>query len=88
MFYRFNSLIQTELPNHDLIENIDREITRASVHAENKCRNRKPAYWTQELHQLKPHHSVWCQLKSRLGRRLPVTHVVQRAEQHTIPISQ
>ena len=47
---------------------------------------RKPAYWTQELHQLKLHHSVWCQLKSRLRQRLPVTHVVQQAEKLTIPI--
>ena len=88
VFHRFNSLIQTRVPNHDFIENSDCEITRASVHAENKCRNRKPsAYWTQELHQLKLHHSVWCQLKSRLKQRFPITHIIHRSEQHTIPIT-
>ena len=86
---RFNDLIQTGAPNHELIETIDREITQASVHAENKCRKCKPAYWTQELHQLKLHHSVWCQLRSRLHQHLPVTHIciVHRADQLKIPIT-
>ena len=86
VFHRFNSLIQTGLLNHELIENTDREITCASVHAEKKWCKHKPAYWTQELHQLKLHHLVWCQLKSRLLQRLPVTHVVQQAEKLAIPI--
>ena len=61
VFRRFNELTLTGLPDHTLIEAIDREITRACQHAENKCRRRRSGYWTQELHQLKLHRSVWCQ---------------------------
>ena len=86
VFQRFNVKIKTGAPNHGLVETINREITRAIIHAENQCHKDKPVYWTQELHQLKLHHSVWCQLRSRLKRRLPVSHAIHRAEQLTIPI--
>ena len=87
VFQRFNTRIHMGLPNHKLLKCIDPKITRASVHAENKCCRRKPGYWTQELHQLKLHFSVWCQLKSQIRCRLPVTNVVHRAEQLSIPIT-
>ena len=50
-------------------------------------RRRRAGYWTQELHQLKLHHSVWCQLKLRLRCRLPLAHVIHRADQPLIPIT-
>ena len=77
VFHRFNELQRTGLPNHNFIETINQKITRACKHAESKCRRRQSGHWTQELHQLKLHHSVLCQFKSRLCRQLPLAHVLQ-----------
>ena len=62
VFERLTSLIQEGKPNHNLAENLNRELIRASQHAENQCRRRPLTYWSIDLHQHKEKLSVFGQL--------------------------
>ena len=71
--------VQWCLPDHHLIETIDRGITGACQHAENTCCKRRLTYWTVDLHHAKLKLSVWCQIRSHLCRNLPITTIVKCA---------
>ena len=79
IYERLSSLNKSGQPDHQLIETIDREITRACQHAENHCRKRRMTYWSVELHRAKLKLSVWCQIRSRLRRHLPIDTIICRA---------
>ena len=84
VFERFASLIQEGKPNHNIAEQLDMELIRASQHAENKCRHRPLAYWSIELHQQNEKLSEYGQLRRRLKRDCRYQHYNQapRKEAH------
>ena len=48
---RVQDLIEDPHPNHDEAEALDREITRAILHAEKKIQKRRLDYWCIDIHK-------------------------------------
>ena len=80
VYNRLSSLLKSDSHHHNLIQIIEREITRAYQHAENTCRQCKLIYWTVDLHQAKLKLSVLCQIRSRLCQKLPIATIVHCAK--------
>ena len=72
---RMAKLMSDDQPNHKEAEAIDRELTRAGLHGESKCRKRRRDYWDLNIHVIKTKLSLWSQLKRRRKRHL-FTHVL------------
>ena len=75
------SLLKSDHHDHHLFEIIDREIIRVCQHAEdNTYSKHRLTYWTVDLHQAKLKLSVWCQIQSRLCKKLSITTIVKRPQ--------
>jgi len=79
VFNRIKDLMESPRPNGAEAEAIDREITRACMHGESKCKRRCKSYWSVELHQTRRDLSIFCQLRSRRKRKLSCNSLLQRA---------
>ena len=86
MFERLTSLIQVGKPNNNLTENLDRELIRASQHAENQCHRRPLTYWSIDLDQHKQKVSVFGQLRRRLKKGLSISALQVSAQERGIGI--
>jgi hypothetical protein len=74
-------MIDSEDPNHEEAETLDREIRRACEHGANQCKKGHLDYWSIEIHELKRNLSVWCQFRSRKKRKLPSTSLITRTKE-------
>ena len=80
VFKRIGTLLENEHEDHELAEAIDRELTRACKHAENKCRKKRLDYWSIELHEVKRAVSVWCQFRRRKKKHLSSVALLTQAQ--------
>ena len=83
---RVNALMESIEPNPTEAEALDREITRAVLHAENKIRRRRQEYWSIDLHKTRIELSIWCQYRSRKKRNLTCASLTTRAEAFGVEI--
>ena len=72
---------QHKTPDITTAESIDREITRACQHVENRCKKRRREYWDIDLHFKDLELEVLRQFKSRRRRKLDSTALITRAMQ-------
>ena len=88
LFERLANLIREGEPNHNLAEQLDRELIQASQHAENKCRQRPITYRSIDLHQHKEKLSVYGQLWRRLKKGLTISALQASANERGIAVHQ
>ena len=79
VYERMKKLMASKEPNHEEAERLDREMTQACQHGENKCKKIRLDYWSVEIHTLKRKLSVWCQFKRRIIKKLPSAPLIARA---------
>ena len=70
VFERITALHKNKIENHKEAEALDRELTRACEHGENRCKRRRMDYWDLSIHKLKRNLSIWCQYLRRKRRNL------------------
>jgi hypothetical protein len=87
IFDRIQKLMESEYPNNEEAERIDRGITQACEHGENEFRRHPLHYWGFELHELKRELSVYCQLRRRRKKGLASKALVARTEELGIRMS-
>jgi hypothetical protein len=58
VFERIQKLMESECPNNEEAERIDKDITQACAHGANECRRHPIHYWSVELHELKRELSI------------------------------
>jgi hypothetical protein len=79
--------MQSEYPNNEEAERLDREITQACEHGANECRRHPLHYCSVELHELKRELSVYCQFRRRRKKGLESKALVARTEELGIRMS-
>ena len=68
IYVRAVELYDSDTPNHQKAEQIDRDITRATKFAENKCRRMRRDYWSIPIHTVRRELAIWNTLKWRRKR--------------------
>lgn len=58
-FSRTSNLLSLEHQNRTLAKTLDQELTRAGIHAENRCKRRRRDYWNIPTDILKAKLNVW-----------------------------
>ena len=81
VFKRIRKLMDSNEPNHEEAEKLDRELTRACEHGSNACKRRRQDYWNIEIHELKRNLSIWCQFKGRQTRKLSSNALIARTKE-------
>ena len=88
IYRRVGDLYTSETPDHQKAEQIDRDITRATQYAENKCRKLRRDYWSIPIHTICRELVVWNALKYRKKKNLDNQAVFVRAAGIGIAISE
>ena len=89
LFKSLTYLIQEGKPNHNLAEQLYRELIRASQHAENTCGRQPLTYWCINLlHQLKEQLSVYGELRRLMNNKLSISDLLNSAQHIGITIQQ
>ncbi len=70
IYRRISELYESDTPDHDKAEQIDRDLTRATQHAENRCRKLRRDYWSIPIHVIRRELVVWNALKYRKKKKL------------------
>jgi hypothetical protein len=86
-FEQIHNLMESEFPNNEEAERIDKEITQACEHGANECRRHPLHYWSVELHELKRELSIYCQFRRRRKKGLASTALVTRTAELGIRLS-
>ena len=78
------TLVDSKQPNHTLVEQLDREITRACQHGEKSCKACRADYWNVSLHLLHLHASVLNHVCNRKQKGYPIISLSSRAGSYGI----
>ena len=80
VFHKMQTLMDSKKPNHVLLEQIDREISRACKHGEKICKARRADYWNVSIHLLNLHASVLNQVCKRKAKGYSIISLTSRAK--------
>ena len=86
VFARLTTVLKSNTPDHPKAEALDRELTQACLHAENKIRSKPRYYWSNKICHAKLVVSIWLQYKYRYKRNLNSSWIISRAKDKNVTI--